>query len=49
MTMVSNYLFAECDRCNCDLNEENGCHSYWHNNNIITVCDKCSMWILSDR
>jgi hypothetical protein len=41
-----NYEYAQCDECNCELTEETGCHSYWYHNNIITVCDYCSLEIL---
>lgn len=42
-------VYAKCDGCNCDMTEENGCHSYWFRDKMITVCDKCSLDIMGDN
>ncbi len=43
MTIPTTYEYAKCDGCDCVLNQENGCNSYWYADNIITVCDNCSL------
>lgn len=43
--------YALCDNCKKEMTAETGCHSYWcgkNNDKIITVCNDCSLEVLSD-
>ena len=44
------WVYAQCDSCNIDMTESNGCNSYWINEDkMITICDKCRSDIYGDN